>query len=212
MSTNRQLPLTLPVSNILRHRLTTDGAGVITLVGSCGCPLHCRYCINADSIRNPEKATDYTPEMLYEKLKIDDLYFQATGGGVTFGGGEPLLYADFIHAFRKICPPAWRLNLETSLNIEESQLKKVLDDVDDYIVDIKDMNPEIYEKYTGSSSSLTLHNLDLIIKHGKQDRLRIRVPSIPDFNTQSDVQNSVRQLTQMGFQRIETFSYIRKDH
>lgn len=210
MPHNHQFPLTLPVVNILRHRLTTDGNGVITLVGSCGCPLHCRYCINADSIRIPEKAVAYTPKMLFEKLKIDDLYFQATGGGVTFGGGEPLLYADFIHAFREICPPTWRLNIETSLNIEESQLKKVLDDADDYIVDIKDMNPEIYEKYTGSSSSLMLHNLKLIIQNGKQDHIRVRVPLIPNHNTKADVQRSVSQLNQMGIKRIETFSYIQR--
>lgn len=210
MIPDHSCPLTLPVVNILRHRLTTDGAGVITLVGSCGCPLHCRYCINANFIRNFEKAINYTPETLYKKLKIDDLYFQATGGGVTFGGGESLLYADFIHAFRKICPPSWRLNLETSLSVEETLLKKVLDDVDDYIVDIKDMNPEIYEKYTGSPSSLMLHNLELIIQHGKQDHLRVRVPFIPGFNTKSDLQNSVRLLTQMGIKRIETFSYIQK--
>lgn len=212
MIPSHSCPLTLPVVNILRHRLTTDGAGVITLVGSHGCPLRCQYCINAGSIRNPQKATAYTPEMLCEKLKIDDLYFQATGGGVTFGGGEPLLYADFIHAFRKICPPAWRINLETSLNIEETLLKKVLDDIDDYIVDIKDMNPEIYEKYTGESPSLMLHNLKFMIEHGKQDHLRARVPSIPNFNTDADLQNSVELLSRLGIKRIETFSYVIRNH
>ena len=199
---------TLPVINILRHRLTSDGGGVITLVGSCGCPLHCRYCINEGVIRNPEKTVKYTPEKLLEAVKIDDLYFQSTGGGITFGGGESLLYADFIHAFRRLASSNWRINIETSLNIGANMLKKVLDDIDEYIVDIKDMNPEIYKKYTGKNQELMLHNLKLLIKSGKKDQLHIRIPHIPEYNTEADVRSSVEQLRRMGITKTEVFPYI----
>lgn len=199
---------TLPVINILRHRLTSDGRGVITLVGSCGCPLRCQYCINEGVIRNQKKAVAYTPEMLFEAVKIDDLYFQSTGGGITFGGGEALLYADFIHTFRRLAPPVWHINVETSLNIEESNLKKVLDDIDEYIVDIKDMNAEIYKKYTGKSQELMLQNLKLLIKCGKKEQLHIRIPHIPGYNTESGVQSSVERLHRMGITKTEVFPYI----
>ena len=78
---------TLPVFGIKRHRMTTDGTGVSTLVGAYGCPLKCRYCLNPLAW-NPEtlkKCIPMSPETLYEKVKIDALYFLATGGGITFG-------------------------------------------------------------------------------------------------------------------------------
>lgn len=80
---------------VSRHRLVIDGEGVTTLVTFNGCPLRCKYCLNKTSW-DAAKGRFYTPEELYEIVKIDQLYFLATKGGVTFGGGEPLLQVDFI--------------------------------------------------------------------------------------------------------------------
>ena len=74
-----------------RHCLTTDGEGVTTLAAFWGCPLRCQYCLNPHSLREGTKCEELTPSQLYDKVKIDNLYFLATNGGVTFGGGEPLL-------------------------------------------------------------------------------------------------------------------------
>ena len=72
-----------------------DGAGVSTLIAGAGCPLHCRWCINRELLQSaPNKPV--TAQELLERVKIDDLSFRATGGGVTFGGGEPLLHAAFL--------------------------------------------------------------------------------------------------------------------
>ena len=106
----------IPVFAIERHRLTTDGQGVTTLVGAYGCPLHCKYCINPHAW-NPEtlkKCTYMSAQELYDRVKVDNLYFLATNGGVTFGGGEALLHAAFLREFRKVCGEYWRLTVETS--------------------------------------------------------------------------------------------------
>ena len=95
----------MPVFAIERHRLLTDGIGVTTLVGAYGCPLRCKYCINPHAW-NPDtlnRTPLLTPSALSDKVKIDELYFLSTGGGVTFGGGESLLHANFIRAFREVC-------------------------------------------------------------------------------------------------------------
>lgn len=200
----------LPVITIHRHRLTTDGTGVTTLVGAYGCPLQCRYCINAHAW-NPAtlpKCTCMTPASLYEKVKTDALYFLATGGGITFGGGEALLHADFIRAFRDVCGPEWSLTVETSLNVPTTQLEKVLDVVNDYIVDIKDMNPAIYEAYTGVCQDRMLANLSFLIKKVSPEHILVRVPFIPDYNTEADQAHSVALLKDMGFTDIETFPYV----
>lgn len=200
----------LPVFNISRHRLQTDGKGVTTLVGAYGCPLRCRYCLNphAWNPKTLEKCTMLTPEALYEKVKIDELYFLATKGGVTFGGGESLLHADFICQFRRICGPDWTLTVETSLNVAKERFLKVLDSVNDFIVDIKDLNPAVYEAYTGSPIDKAASNLRLLAEKVSPEHVYIRVPKIPKYNSKKHVLASLEKLKSMDFQNIEIFPYI----
>ena len=203
-------PLTLPVFAIERHRLTTDGIGVTTLVGAYGCPLQCRYCLNPHAW-NPDtlkKCTYLTPEELYERVKIDQLYFLATNGGVTFGGGEALLHANFIKAFREVCGKEWNLTVETSLNVPGANLLTAMEAVDNYIVDIKDLNPEIYENYTGMPVDRVFSNLTLLSENISPEHITVRVPSIPKYNTEEAIASSVNILKNMGFTNLDLFTYI----
>lgn len=199
--------LTLPVMGIARHRLATDGAGVTTLVVSQGCPLRCQYCINPYTWDPARKARRYTPEELLETLKIDDLYFQATGGGVTFGGGEPLLHSAFFAEFCRIAPKEWTINFETSLNIPAENLQKILPFAHTLIVDIKDRDPEIYRQYTKASMERVTENLIIARDTLAADAIHIRVPLIPGYNTPAHQQESEKALRALGFSNIELFSY-----
>lgn len=200
----------LPVFGIERHRLTTDGEGVSTLVGAYGCPLQCRYCLNPHAW-NPDtlrKCTYMTPQELYDRVKVDHLYFLATGGGVTFGGGESLMHGKFLKEFRACCPPEWVLTAETSLNVSRTLLQTALEAVDAFIVDIKDMNPRIYEKYTGMGNNQVLQNLEFLSGHLPTKQVKVRVPHIPGYNTAEDVEASVAKLKELGFTQIEVFPYV----
>lgn len=203
---------TLPVFSIERHRLTTDGQGVTTLVGAYGCPLQCRFCLNphAWDPHTLNKCVRMTPEQLYEKVKIDNLYFLATGGGVTFGGGESLLHAAFIAAFRQICGPGWHLAVETSLHVPRQSLEQVLGVVDEYIVDIKDIDERIYEAYTGQPQTPLKENLQLLAVSVSPEQVQIRIPRIPSYNTEENIRASVTCLQKLGFTRLEVFDYIRR--
>lgn len=150
---------------------------------------------------------DYTPEMLFEEVKIDQLYFLATRGGITFGGGEPLLQVEFIKAFRALCGPQWQIVAETSLNVPFENVETLDSVLDGYIVDIKDMNPEIYKAYTGQDNALVLSNLRWVLQHGDPNRVIVRVPHIPEFNTDEDVKRSKDQLAAMGVKNIDEFQY-----
>ena len=90
---------TVPIISISRHRIGIDGKGVNTLVSLQGCELNCQYCINPKCKGSDEGVARHSPESLYEAVKIDDAYFHETDGGITFSGGEPLLYSDFIKRF-----------------------------------------------------------------------------------------------------------------
>ena len=198
---------TAKIFGLSRHRLTTDGEGVTTLVAFSGCPLRCKYCLNKASW-DMANGRDYTPETLFEEVKIDQLYFLATHGGVTFGGGEPLLQVEFIKVFRELCGPQWQIVAETSLNVLFENVETLDAVLDGYIVDIKDMNPEIYKAYTGKDNALMISNLKWLLKTGDPNRIMVRVPHIPEFNTDEDVRRSKEQLTTMGIKNIDEFQYI----
>ncbi len=206
------MSITLPVFAIERHRLTTDGQGVTTLVGSYGCPLQCRYCFNPHAW-NPSTlkvCNHMTPEQLYDRVKIDNLYFLATGGGVTFGGGESLLHAPFIAAFRQVCGPEWHLAVETSLHIPRQNLEQVLETADEFIVDIKDMDETVYESYTGQPQSPVRENLRILSEAVSPEQVMIRVPRIPFYNTKDHIHSSLEQLREIGFTQTEVFDYFLK--
>ena len=190
-----------------RNRLATDGMGVTTLAAFWGCPLECRYCLNPQSLTENSAKRDYTAEELYHFVKIDELYFLATGGGITFGGGEPCLYSDFITEFRRLCGEAWNITLETSLNVPFKNIKSLFSVVNEYIVDIKDFNNAIYKSYTGKDNFLPISNLKWLIEQGKSDKIQVRVPLIPNFNTKKDTKKTVFALKKMGIHDIEVFSY-----
>jgi len=198
---------TAKIFGISRHRLTTDGEGVTTLVAFSGCPLRCKYCLNKASWE-PDKGRLYTPQMLFEEVKIDQLYFLATKGGITFGGGEPLLQVEFIKEFRELCGTQWQIVAETCLNVPFKNLQALDPILDGYIVDIKDMNPEIYKVYTGKDNALTISNLQWLLQHGDPNRIIVRVPHIPDFNTDEDVERSKKRLETMGVKHIDEFNYL----
>ena len=194
---------------IERHRITTDGQGVTTLVAFHGCTLHCRYCLNPQCLNQDIVCRCVSPEDLLEEVSVDSLYFIATGGGITFGGGEPLLNSAFIAEFCKITDPQWQINIETSLNAETALLKTVLPYIDHFYIDIKDMNPHIYKAYTSGSNSIVKQNLHLLASQISPEKITIRLPLIPEYNNESDIQNSIKELKQIGFINFDTLKYIR---
>ncbi|MCX4369348.1 MAG: radical SAM protein [Duncaniella sp.] len=200
------------IIGIARHRLSTDGDGVTTLVAFHGCPLRCRYCLNPQSLGGGKRFREYSPEQLYAETRIDELYFIATNGGITFGGGEPCLRPQFISEFRELCGPEWRINLETSLNVPTANIEALLPVVNTLIIDIKDMNPDIYRDYTGQSNALVLENLRLIAKTGRQSDCIVRIPLIPGYNTDADRENSRKALEALGFTRFDPFTYQIRKH
>ena len=198
---------TFPLMGFSRHRLGIDGQGVTTLATAWGCPLRCAYCLNPQC-QSPDTAVkQVTAGALVEMARVDDLYFQATGGGVTFGGGEPLTHAAFIRQFRRLCPEPWRITVETSLNVPLEDFRATAGCVDEFLVDIKDMNPATYRRYTGRDSTLAVLNLRLLLDAVGPGRVIVRVPHIPGYNTPEDVARSAQALRDMGVRRLDVFKY-----
>ena len=199
-----------PIIGINRHRLTTDGDGVTTLVAFYGCPLHCKYCLNPQCFSPDGVLRTITPSELYSEVEIDDLYFMATGGGICFGGGEPLLHSEFIVEFAKIMNPEWNIVLETSLNVPLKQLEMVAPLVKEFVVDVKDMDEQTYKAYTKQGNALVTSNLKWLAENGYAVKTLIRLPLIPYYNIEAAQEESRKQIENMGFYRFDKFEYIVK--
>lgn len=205
-----------PFFGLSRLRMGIDGRGVTTLVTFMGCQLRCKYCLNErchGKVYEDDGATPckgilmLTPQQLYDIVKKDNIYFQATGGGVCFGGGEPLEHPEFIMEFRKLCGTRWKITVETALACHPHNIELLAPIVDHWIVDIKDMNPRIREKYTGRVGD-SAHQLCYLKQYGIVDNVTIRVPHIPGFNTDEDVKRSIEQVKILGFKDIQEFEYL----
>ena len=196
------------IIGISRHRIGVDGKGVTTLVAFHGCPLDCKYCLNPQCHDDSGKIKTLSPQQLYDVVKKDSLYFLATGGGITFGGGEPLLHNEFIKSFKELCNDEWRINIETSLYAHTNIVVELATFIDHWIIDIKDTNSKIYKAYTGKNNLLVMNNLMELIKLGAN--ITVRVPHISNFNTPDDVARSISELKGMGITKIDEFTYAIK--
>ena len=164
-----------------------------------------------DAALREAPAERVTAAELLARVKIDDLYFRATGGGVTFGGGESLLHAAFIRRFRELCPSEWRVHTETSLAVSRELVALSLGAVDEYIVDCKDMDAAIYRRYTGGDAALMRENLRFLLEKVGPEHILVRVPGIPGYNTAEDREKSVETLHAMGVERLDVFNYVVRD-
>ena len=148
--------------------------------------MKCKYCLNPKSIKSDTQYYILSPGDLFKHIVKDELYYISTGGGVTFGGGEPLLYSSFIEDVLLLGASKWNTTIETSFNIPT----------------------EIYKKYTGNSNDLVIRNLRWISENGFNDRVTIRLPLIPMFNGPKNISQSEVELKKYGYKEFDKFDYI----
>jgi len=196
-----------PIMGIDRLRFGTDGKGITSLVTFYGCPLKCRFCLNPQCHRIITDSMYLRPEEVFNRIAVDELYYLAAGGGVTFGGGEPLLYSDFIIDVLAFGANKWNVTIETSLNIPYKQVSVLLPQIKEIIIDIKDINPRIYKSYTLSDNDNVLENLKLLVRNGYTNNVLVRIPLIPGYNTIKDIENSRSFLTNLGYSNFDVFQY-----
>ena len=115
--------------------------------------------------------------------------------------------ADFIIEFAKLIPKGWKLTLETSLKCSCKTIGSLASYVAEWIVDIKDTNKSIYEKYTGVSSEI-IEQLCYIKELVQVDKVIVKVPHIPHFNTNEDVKHSIDILKGIGITHIKEIIYM----
>lgn len=120
----------------------------------------------------------------------DTTFYDESGGGVTFSGGEPLLQPDFLLALLQACKQeGLHTVVDTCGHAPTANLEAILPYTDLFLYDLKLMDAERHRTFTGASNTLLLQNLHLLAKH--QHPVIIRVPLIPGINDDDD---NIRQL------------------
>ena len=202
------------ILSVSRLRMGTDGNGISTLIVFFDCPLYCEYCIN-DFCHKPPKPfvgvqhAAFSVDELIDILKQDDIYYLMSEGGIVFGGGEPLLQSRYIHKVCTMADKRWAKRIETSLNVPWDNIKPVLYDMDEWIIDIKDINNDIYKSYTKTDNKNMIENLLKLRNKVPKDKIHIRIPKIPDYNTAYDIEKSVEWIRDNIGVEPEVFSYIK---
>jgi len=184
-----------------------DGPGIRTTIFFKGCPLNCRWCHNPEGLEIEPETMDpmhaattsrqtigkmVTVEEVLTEIEKDLIFYDESGGGVTFSGGEPLLQAAFLEALIEACNAH---NIHTTLDTSgyaPPEIFRVVAAKSDLIFfDLKMMDDERHLKFTGVSNKLILNNLKDMAGNGQ--RINIRFPLIPGM---TDDPENVQQMAQ----------------
>jgi len=142
----------------------------------------CFACVNAcipEALKLYGK--DYTAEELYEIALADIDFYIQSGGGITCSGGEPLMQADFLAVFLKMCKEAGlHTAVDTSGYAAWKEFDKILPFTDIFYYDIKHMNPTQHKTLTGVDNKLILENLQKLSDIGAA--VEVRIPVVPGHN------------------------------
>jgi pyruvate formate lyase activating enzyme len=133
---------------------------------------------------------EYEAEALARHLMKNKVFFDASGGGVTFSGGEPLMQHAFLIEMASYLDT--HIAIETSGYASEEVFKAVLDCVDTVIMDIKLADPVLHKQYTGADNSRILENFRYLQSCGKP--YEIRTPLIPGITDTEENLSAIREI------------------
>ncbi len=149
----------------------------------CGkCTLYCPH--DAREICGKEYTVD---EVMREILK-DKVFYENSGGGVTFSGGECMLQIDFLEKILKSCKEnGIHTAVDTAGHVPYERFERILPYTDLFLYDIKCFDSEKHKQYTGVGNELILENLKRLLATNKS--VWIRIPIIPTINdTEEELQ------------------------
>ncbi len=194
----------------IKRFAVNDGMGIRTTIFFKGCPLNCLWCHNPESI-----SSDFQSVILERKLDgkifsyqqnigrmidVDDLlkeilkdkhFFEQSGGGVTFSGGEPMWQFDFLYQIVSACKQnGIHTAIDTSGLCSKKEIKKIAKVCDLFLFDLKMLNEESHKKYTGVSNKAILSNLEALLK--ESSNVIVRIPVISGINDSKEFIEDIR--------------------
>ncbi|MBR6351441.1 MAG: glycyl-radical enzyme activating protein [Firmicutes bacterium] len=160
------------------HHITEDGKHLIDRSKCIGCG-KCAYNCYQSALDLNGKA--YAPDELFAEIRKDRHYFESSGGGVTFSGGEPMLQRDYLNTMLKMCREAgYTTCVDTAGNVPFEWYREAMPWTTLFLYDIKLFDSARHEQATGVPNGRILENLRLLTDNGAD--VFIRTPVIPGWN------------------------------
>ena len=202
-----------------------DGPGIRTTIFFKGCSMDCQWCHNPESknfgieefivkdrVKNTEKVEKIGYKISVDKvihiINKDKVFYEESGGGATFSGGEPLVQANFLLELLKECK---RSNIHTAVDTSGEanwkDFEKIQKYVDLFLYDLKLIDDDLHKKYTGVSNKKVHRNLQKLIE--KNNKIDIRVPLIPGI---TDTEKNIDDITKflkniLSFPKVTLLAY-----
>ena len=157
-----------------------DGPGIRFVAFMQGCAIRCAYCHNPDTWAM-NGGDEYTPSELVAKIRRYKTYFQASGGGVTFSGGDPLLQPEFLIETLNLCKQEGIHTTFDTAGVGLGDYDEILKYTDLVLFDIKHIDREKYKDLVGRDMDESIKFLEACQKHGTKLWVRhVVVPGITD--------------------------------
>jgi len=151
---------------------------------------------------------EYTPDEVLRIVRKDCAFYESSGGGVTFSGGECMLQTEFLCEILKMCKEnGIHTAIDTAGNVPYERFAEVIPYTDLFLYDIKCMDPQLHRKYTGVSNERILDNLQKLLGEGK--KVWIRIPVIAGVNDSLKEMRDIREFLQKSgtVEKIELLPY-----
>jgi pyruvate formate lyase activating enzyme len=210
----------------IQHYSIHDGPGIRTTVFFKGCPLSCKWCHNPEgrdqkpqSVFDPRKCIqcrrcnncptgaretigyEVTVSELMKEINKDLLFYEQSGGGVTFSGGEPLSQADFLLQLLARCgEESINTAIDTCGYCDTEVMLKAAKIANYVLYDIKFIDNKKHEKYCGVPNELISKNLQNLAEI--KTKLLIRITVIPGINDDLQEMKEILKFIS-GFKNIE---------
>ncbi len=152
---------------------------------------------------------EYSVEELVNVILKDKVFYNNSGGGVTFSGGEPTFHVDYLHdLLKELKREKIHTNLETCGHFNSEKFKElILPYLDLIFFDLKLFNPALHERYCKVSNERILQNFEYLIKSNAVEILP-RIPLIPEITaTKENLSDWARYLKSFKIKKIGLLPY-----
>lgn len=181
-----------------------DGPGIRVVIFFQGCALRCLYCHNPDTWEE-KGGTEYSPEELVNKIGRFKNYFKASGGGVTFSGGDPLRQPEFLLETLKLCKEQGIHTCLDTSGVGFGNYEEILKYTDLVLYDVKHLTDEGYKDMTGIPYEETKKFLDVCKKLGT--KLWIRQVVVPGKTDSEEYMLKLRDFIK-GLDNVEKIELL----
>jgi len=168
-----------------------DGPGIRTTVFLKGCSISCPWCSNPECIQfgkeyeyDKSRCKEYDADTLVKEL-LRDQPFWGDDGGVTFSGGEALLQTnELVKAWKMLKEKGIHLTIETALFVPLEAVKKALEYIDLFYVDIKILEPQGCKNILGGNIATYMKNIEYLANH--KANIIFRIPCAVEYVLQKE--------------------------